>query len=249
MKKNLAKIEPNPLSIKISKDNENKVPNIITIQNLTNKFLIFKLLINNKGILLAKPSTSYILPSQNISVEINVYQNNLSIDVYKKTKILITFIPCDEEIKSVEQAKNLFLILKKNGVEKQETFLDLNFIMEEIINTDIVQGGDFNKNENNIYNNNNNYLNNKQEKLILLNDENTKNELISKNKEIVKNIEINRKKLENLMEQNYKINEKSKNKIHKKYNCDNLIMITLILLGLIIGSNFATVYNKLYKNK
>ena len=41
-----------------------------------------KLLINNKGILLAKPSTSYILPSQNISVEINVYQNNLSLDEY-----------------------------------------------------------------------------------------------------------------------------------------------------------------------
>ena len=241
MKKNFAKIEPNPLSIKISRDNENKIPKVITIQNLTNKFLIFKLLINNKGILLAKPSTSYILPSQNISVEINVYQNNLSLDEYKKTKILITFIPCDEEIKSVEQAKNLFLILKKNGVEKQETFLDLNFIMEEIINTDIVQEDNLNKNENN--------FNNKEEKLILLNDENTKNELISKNKEIMKNIETNRKKLENLLEQNSKINEKSKTKIHKKYNCDNLIMITLILFGLIIGSNFATVYNKLFKKK
>ena len=241
MKKNFAKIEPNPLSIKISRDNENKIPKVITIQNLTNKFLIFKLLINNKGILLAKPSTSYILPSQNISVEINVYQNNLSLDEYKKTKILITFIPCDEEIKSVEQAKNLFLILKKNGVEKQETFLDLNFIMEEIINTDIVQEDNLNKNEN--------YFNNKEEKLILLNDENTKNELISKNKEIMKNIETNRKKLENLLEQNSKINEKSKTKIHKKYNCDNLIMITLILFGLIIGSNFATVYNKLFKKK
>ena len=241
MKKNFAKIEPNPLSIKISRDNENKIPKVITIQNLTNNFLIFKLLINNKGILLAKPSTSYILPSQNISVEINVYQNNLSLDEYKKTKILITFIPCDEEIKSVEQAKNLFLILKKNGVEKQETFLDLNFIMEEIINTDIVQEDNLNKNENN--------FNNKEEKLILLNDENTKNELISKNKEIMKNIEINRKKLENLLEQKSKINEKSKTKIHKKYNCDNLIMITLILFGLIIGSNFATVYNKFFKNK
>ena len=241
MKKNFAKIEPNPLSIKISRDNENKIPKVITIQNLTNKFLIFKLLINNKGILLAKPSTSYILPSQNISVEINVYQNNLSLDEYKKTKILITFIPCDEEIKSVEQAKNLFLILKKNGVEKQETFLDLNFIMEEIINTDIVQEDNLNKNENN--------FGGKEEKLILLNDENIKNELISKNKEIMKNIETNRKKLENLLEQNSKINEKSKTKIHKKYNCDNLIMITLILLGLIIGSNFATVYNKFFKKK
>ena len=245
MKKNFARIEPNPLSLKISRENENKTPNVISIQNLTNKYLIFKLLINNKGIFLAKPSTSFIPPSQTISVEINVYKNNLSLDEYKRTKILMTFIPCDEEIKSVEQAKNLFLVFKKNGVEKQETFLDLDFIMEEIINTDIVDGGDNNKNENNI----NTIYNNKKEKLIFLNDENAKNELISKNKEILKNIEINRKKLENLLEQSSKINEKSRSNIHKKYNCDNLIMISLILFGLIMGSNFALVYNKLFKNK
>ena len=241
MKKNFVKIEPNPLSLIISKDNNNRNNYNISIQNLTEKNLIFGLFINLKGIILAKPSTSYILPNQRTSVDINLIKNNLSLDEYKKTKILITFIPYDEEIKSVEQAKNLFLVLKKNGVEKQETFLDLNFIMEEIINTDIVQEDNLNKNENN--------FNNKEEKLILLNDENTKNELISKNKEIVKNIETTRKKLENLMEQNYKINEKSKTKIHKKYNCDNLIMITLILFGLIIGSNFATVYNKFFKKK
>ena len=133
MEKNFAKIDPNPLTIKITKDNENKMPSVISIQNLTNKFLIFKFLINNKGILLAKPSTSYILPVQNISVEINIYNNNLSLNEYKKTKILMTFIPCDEEIKSVEQAKNLFQILKRQDVEKQESFLDLNFIMEETI--------------------------------------------------------------------------------------------------------------------
>ena len=78
--KNFAKIDPNPLTIKITKDNEIKMPSVITIQNLTNKFLIFKFLINNKGILLAKPSTSYILPVQNISVEINIYNNNLSLN-------------------------------------------------------------------------------------------------------------------------------------------------------------------------
>ena len=243
MEKNFAKIDPNPLTIKITKDNENKMPSVITIQNLTNKFLIFKLLINNKGILLAKPSTSYILPSQNISVEINIYNNNLSLDEYKKTKILMTFIPCNEEIKSVEQAKNLFQILKRQDVEKQESFLDLNFIMEETINTDMTEGGEYNKNENSINNINN------EEKIIFMNDAKTKNELITKNKEILKNIEINRKKLESLLEQNSKINEKIKTKSHKKYNCDNLIMITLIIFGLVMGSNFAYGYNKLFKNK
>ena len=77
MQNKFAKIEPNPLSIIISKDNENNNNNYnITIHNLTNKYIIFKFLINTKGILLAKPSTSYISPSQNISVEIIVNNNS-----------------------------------------------------------------------------------------------------------------------------------------------------------------------------
>ena len=48
------------------------------------------------------------------------------------------------------------------------------------------------------------------------------------------------------MEQNNTINEKTKRKIKKKYNFDNLIMVSIILLGLIIGANFAIGYNKLF---
>ena len=47
------------------------------------------------------------------------------------------------------------------------------------------------------------------------------------------------------MEQNSKISGKIKKKI-KKYNFDNLIMISIILLGLILGGNFAIGYNKLF---
>ena len=109
MQNKFAKIEPNPLSIIISKDNENNNNYNITIHNLTNKYIIFKFLINTKGILLAKPSTSYISPSQNISVEIIVNNHsNLSLSEYKKTKILVMIIPYNGEINSVEQAKNLF---------------------------------------------------------------------------------------------------------------------------------------------
>ena len=233
---NFAKVDPNPLSLIISKDPQNKIPYNITIQNLTEKYLIFGLLINTKGILLAKPAISYILPNQNISVEINIIKNNLSLDEYKKSKIVVIIIPYNEEIKSVEQAKNLFQVLKKKDIDKQEIFIDLNFTQEEIIDTDI----------NNNTNITNDEINNKEEKILFVNHTNIRSQLMAKKEEILKNLQVNRKKLENLMEQKGIIIEKTKNKIKKKYNFDNLIMISIILFGLIMGSNFAILYNKLF---
>jgi hypothetical protein len=235
---NFAKVDPNPLSLVISKDSQNKIPYNITIQNLTEKYLIFGLLINTKGILLAKPAISYILPNQNISVEINIIKNNLSLDEYKKSKIVVIIIPYNEEIKSVEQAKNLFQILKKKEIDKQEIFIDLNFTQEEIIDTDIVN------NNTNITNDGND--NNNEEKILFSNYTNIRSQLMAKKEEILKNLQINRKKLENLMEQKSTIIEKTKQKIKKKYNFDNLIMVSIILLGLIFGANFAILYNKLF---
>jgi len=232
---NFAKVNPNPLSLVISKDSQNKNPYNINIQNLTDKYLIFGLLINTKGILLAKPAISYILPNQNISVEINIIKNNLSLDEYKKSKIVVIIIPYNEEIKSVEQAKNLFQILKNKEIDKQEIFIDLNFTHEEIIDTDI-----------NNTNNSNDEINKKEEKILFVNYTNIRSQLMAKKEEILKNLQINRKKLENLMEQKGIIISKTKNKIKKKYNFDNLIMISIILFGLIMGSNFAILYNKLF---
>ena len=235
MKKNFVKIEPNPLSLIISKDNVNKNNYNISIQNLTEKYLIFGLFINLKGILSAKPSTSYILPKQNTSVDINIINNNLSLDEYKKMKIIVIIIPYNEGINSIEQAKNLFQNLKMKKIEKQEILINLNFSFEETIDTDI--------SINNTYNNDN-----KEEKLNSVNYTNMRSQLMSKKEQILKNLEINKKKLENLMEQNSKISGKIKQKI-KKYNFDNLIIITIILLGLILGGNFAIGYNKLFNKK
>ena len=238
MQKNFAKVEPNPLSLIISKDSQNKIPYNITIQNLTDKYLIFGLLINTKGILLAKPVISYLLPNQNVSVEINIVKNNLSLDEYKKTKIVVIIIPYNEEIKSVEQAKNLFQNLKRKEIDKQEIFIDLNFAQEEIIDTDIIN------NNTNITNNDND--NNNEEKILFSNYTNIRSQLMAKKEEILKNLQVNRKKLENLMEQKSTIIEKTKQRIKKKYNFDNLIMVSIILLGLIFGANFAILYNKLF---
>ena len=185
---------------------------------------------------MAKPAISYIKPNQNISVEINIIKNNLSLDEYKKSKIVVIIIPYNEEIKSVEQAKNLFQVLKKKEIDKQEIFIDLNFSHEEIIDTDI-------NNNTNIANDENN---NKEEKILFVNYTNIRSQLMAKKEEILKTLQTNRKKLENLMEQKGLIIEKTKKKIKKKYNFDNLIMISIILFGLIMGSNFAILYNKLF---
>ena len=236
MKKNFVKIEPNPLSLIISKDNVNKNNYNISIQNLTEKYLIFGLFINLKGILSAKPSISYILPKQNTSVDINIINNNLSLDEYKKMKIIVIIIPYNEGINSIEQAKNLFQNLKMKKIEKQEILINLNFSFEETIDTDI--------SINNTINNDN-----KEEKLNSVNYTNMRSQLMNKKEQILKNLEINKKKLENLTQQNNKVNEKSKPTKTKKYNFDNLIIITIILLGLILGGNFAIGYNKLFNKK
>ena len=237
MQNNFAKISPNPLSIIITKDPEKKIHYNLTIENLINKYLIFQISVNKKGILFAKPSSSYISPFQNISVEINIHKNNLISNEYKNIILKVVIIPYDEEIKSVEQAKNLYHVLKKQQIKKQDIFVTLNFVKEEIIDTNIIQENT-NINENN---------DNNIEKSNMDNYINMRNQLISKNEEILKNIEINRKKLENMMEDNGKLHEKAQLKRNKKYNYDNLIMISLILFGLIMGSNFAIGYNKFFK--
>lgn len=69
----------------------------------------------------------------------------------------------------------------------------------------------------------------------------------SKNKEINNDLETQRKRLENLVAQNNKYSNVDKSGKKKKYyNLDNLIMVFAILIGLIIGSNFACGYNYLF---
>ena len=222
MSNELAEVYPNTLSFMLSETNQLS----LTLKNNTDKFLLYKFLINTRGVLLAKPPTSFIPPSQSVSVDVYLINNNLPIDEYNKTKILIMFIECNEEIKSIDEAKKKFQLLKNEENEKQEILVNL-----KIINKD-----DEGQNEEN-------------EKITYVNYAQLKSELEAKNNDIKKEIEINRKRLENLMSQENKYNNNLSNqrKKNKYYNMDNLIFIFLILIGLIIGANFACGYNKLFK--
>ena len=237
MSNTLAEVSPIPLNILISNNDDNKSISYLTLTNITNDYLIYKSLINNRGVLNIKNPTSFIPPSQSVKLEVQLIDNYLSKEEYNRTRLLIMFIQSNEKITSIQEAKKLYQILKNENIEKQEALINLNFINE-----------DENENEENNNNAYNNTLEeNSNEKITYVNYAQLKKELESKNNEITNNLETHRKRLENLVAQNNKISNVDRTGKKKKYyNLDNLIMIFTILVGLIIGSNFACGYNYLF---
>ena len=135
-------------------------------------------------------------------------------------------VQSDEEIINIEQAKQKFQKIKNENteeVEKQEVLINLNIISEK--------------------------NNDKEEKITYINYAQLKTELNLKNNEAIKNLEIQRKRLETLVSEDNKYNNNIKNqgKRRKYYNMDNLILVFIIFIGLIIGANFACFYNKVFK--
>ena len=215
-----AEVSPNPLTIEICRNEKEKKTNTLIMKNITNDYILYKFLINTRGVLLAKPPTSFIKPNQSISIDINILNHDLPIEDYNKTKLLLMFIKCNEEIKTIEQAKKKFQELKNENneeIEKQETLVNLN-VIDKV-----------------------------DEKITYINYAQLKAELNEKNNEIQKNLEIQKKKLESLVIQDKKYNKKGSKASIKNYNIDNLIFAFIILMGLIIGANFAYGYNKLFK--
>ena len=237
MSNTLAEVSPTPLNILISNNDDNKSISYLTLTNITNDYLIYKSLINNRGVLNIKNPTSFIPPSQSVKLEVQLIDNYLSKEEYNRTKLLIMFFQSNEKVTSIQEAKKLYQILKNENIEKQEALINLNFINE-----------DENENEENNNNAYNNTLEeNSNEKITYVNYAQLKKELESKNNEITNNLETQRKRLENLVAQNNKISNVDRTGKKKKYyNLDNLIMIFIILIGLIVGSNFACGYNYLF---
>ena len=232
-----AEVSPNPLPIEISNNNTEKKKPILILKNITKKYLLYKFLINTKSVLLAKNPTAFIKPSQSLSIEINILNNNLPLEEYNKTKLLIMFVKSDEEIRSIDQAKKMFKKIKKENSEEteiQEVLVNLNIIYEEN-DTNLEQNSDIENKE--------------DEKITYINYAQLKTELNLKNNEVIKNLEIQRKRLETLVSQDKKYNNNIKNqgKRKKYYNMDNLILVFIIFIGLIIGANFACGYNRVFK--
>ena len=237
MSNTLAEVSPIPLNIIISNNDEIKNISHLTLTNITNDYLIYKSLINNRGVLHIRNPTSFIPPSQSVKLEVQLIDNCLSKEEYNRTKLLIMFIQSNEKISSIEEAKKLYQILKNENIEKQESLINLNFINEDENENEENNNNDYNKT----------FEENSNEKITYVNYAQLKNELESKNNEISNILETQKKRLENLVAQNNKFSNVDRTGKKKKYyNLDNLIMIFTILVGLIIGSNFACGYNYLF---
>ena len=237
MSNTLAEVSPIPLNIIISNNDEIKNISHLTLTNITNDYLIYKSLINNRGVLHIRNPTSFIPPSQSVKLEVHLIDNCLSKEEYNRTKLLIMLIQSNEKISSIEEAKKLYQILKNENIEKQESLINLNFINEDENENEENNNNDYNKT----------FEENSNEKITYVNYAQLKNELESKNNEISNILETQKKRLENLVAQNNKFSNVDRTGKKKKYyNLDNLIMIFTILVGLIIGSNFACGYNYLF---
>jgi len=237
MSNTLAEVSPIPLNIIISNNDEIKNISHLTLTNITNDYLIYKSLINNRGVLHIRNPTSFIPPSQSVKLEVQLIDNCLSKEEYNRTKLLIMLIQSNEKISSIEEAKKLYQILKNENIEKQESLINLNFINEDENENEENNNNDYNKT----------FEENSNEKITYVNYTQLKNELESKNNEISNILETQKKRLENLVAQNNKFSNVDRTGKKKKYyNLDNLIMIFSILVGLLIGSNFACGYNYLF---
>ena len=237
MSNTFAEVSPIPLNIIISNNDEIKNISHLTLTNITNDYLIYKSLINNRGVLHIRNPTSFIPPSQSVKLEVQLIDNCLSKEEYNRTKLLIMFIQSYEKISSIEEAKKLYQILKNENIEKQESLINLNFINEDENENKDNNNNDYNKT----------FEDNSNEKITYVNYAQLKNELESKNNEISNILETQKKRLENLVSQNNKLSNVDRTGKKKKYyNLDNLIMIFTILVGLIVGSNFACGYNYLF---
>ncbi len=237
MSNTLAEVSPIPLNIIISNNDEIKNISHLTLTNITNDYLIYKSLINNRGVLHIRNPTSFIPPSQSVKLEVQLIDNCLSKEEYNRTKLLIMLIQSNEKISSIEEAKKLYQILKNENIEKQESLINLNFINEDENENEENNNNDYNKT----------FEENSNEKITYVNYAQLKNELESKNNEISNILETQKKRLENLVAQNNKFSNVDRTGKKKKYyNLDNLIMIFTILVGLLIGSNFACGYNYLF---
>ena len=166
-----AEVFPNKLTIETTNNKiQNKLPSL-NLKNITDNYLLYKTFINTRGVLNTKPATSFIKPLDSVSIEINILNDNLPTEEYKKTKLLLMVFKSDEDIKTNEQAKQQFKLIKneKNKeIEKQEILINLNV-------------NDTDNEEKNVTNNEENV----EERITYINYGQFKAELDSKNNEIM----------------------------------------------------------------
>ena len=232
----LVEIFPNPLNLTPAK-NTPYIESKLNIKNLTNNYVIFKVFNSNTTIYSAKPSKSFIPPKERKDVYIKRFSKEETLA--KKDQFLFIFYSIDKVINNNDEVKEAFNSKIYNESSEQK------IIISVIINNENKD----NKNDSeNIYDDDKNEI--KIYKDLI---ENMKKEYDETNKNIIKLEKL----YEALKNQNKLLEDKRKAEISKKKNplnsfnqtYKNIILISIILLGLIFGANLACKYNKLFVYK
>ena len=231
----LVEIFPNPLNLTPTK-NTQYIESKLNIKNLTNNYVIFKIFNNNTNIYSVKPSKSFIPPKERKDIYIKRFTKEEITTKKCKDQFLFIFYSIDKIISNNDEVKDAFNSKLYNESSEQKIIISVTINNENEVDSENIYDDD--KNEIKIY-----------KEMI----ENMRKEYDEANQNIIK--------LEKLYEviknQNKLLEEKRKavssnkkknlNNLNKSYN--NIILISIILLGLIFGANLACKYNKLFVYK
>jgi len=224
---------PNPLNI--YKKNENEYFEAsITLKNLTNNYLIFKVYINKldahqKTLYVPKPNTSFIKPFDSKKITVNRYNKSIVENNSNKDKFLIKIHAVDKVLNSDEEVKEM--IKNKNYDEKKEQNIFINIKVND-------------SNPNPISNNNNDSMINEINNLRteLFNQENGNRQL----EEQLKNLEDKRKLIfqkNDVLKSKEKIISKTKNGINLNF------VILFMMLSIVFGGYLSKIKNSFNKQK
>ena len=231
----LVEIFPNPLNLTPTK-NTQYIESKLNIKNLTNNYVIFKIFNNNTNIYSVKPSKSFIPPKERKDIYIKRFTKEEITTKKCKDQFLFIFYSIDKIISNNDEVKDAFNSKIYNESSEQKIIISVTINNENEVDSENIYDDD--QNEIKIY-----------KEMI----ENMRKEYDDANQNIIK--------LEKLYEviknQNKLLEEKRKavssnkkknlNNLNKSYN--NIILISIILLGLIFGANLASKYNKLFVYK
>ena len=247
MEKSEAKIVlvyPSPLVITKQK-NSNFFESKLNLSNLTNEYVIFKLYINQRALYSAKPSTSFIKPKETAHVLIKRFAKDDNQSSSGKDRFILLFYTINKIINNNEEAKEAFKSKLYNETSKQESMLYVVLKEQENEEFDISPridesnldeiGTDYTKGIQ-IYQDLNEKM--RQESNLI----NQRIKELEKAIVMIKNQQILKDDKEKAIQDR---KAKTKNNINSN---KNIMLISLILLGLIIGANLANLFNKIFSN-
>ena len=243
----LVEIFPDPLNLIPSK-NTSYLESKLNLKNLTNNYVIFKIFNNNSKIYSAKPSKSFIPPKETKNINIKRFTKEEISSNKGKDQFLLLFYTVDKIINNNDEAKEAFDSKLYNPESKQESLISV------IINDDIKDNA---INSENIYNENDlNEVGDDEQKEIKIYDRlinNLRNEYNKTNQNIVdleKMLEViqTQKKLKYEKDKAISVTRRFDKKNYDKIQ-NNIILISIILLGLVFGANLACKYNKVFIQK